>query len=253
MEPLSTNILVSLAVILIQGSPQARLSVLPAVGKCVRLGTFGSGPAAQPTQVGEFWKCGRCEIEAPLPIGYPAPTPPGAIELKSYPSVRRAEISSTGSTAMGMFSSFWPLFNHIKSREIAMTSPVEMDYRGMMEPNSNQLTEKNGSWTMSFLYRESDMGPIGKDGTITVVDTAPITVLSVGLKGAYGLKKTNEGLKLLNEWIAAHPAWRAVGDPRTFSYNGPAVRNGDKWSEVQLPIELKSAVLSSNGFENTSD
>ncbi len=93
MEPLSINILVSLAVILIQGSPQARLSVLPAVGKCVRLGTFGSGPASEPTQVGEFWKCGRCEIEAPLPIGYPAPTPPGAIELKSYPSVRRAEIS----------------------------------------------------------------------------------------------------------------------------------------------------------------
>ncbi len=51
------------------------------------------------------------------------------------------------------------------------------------------------------------------------------TVLSVGLKGAYGIKKTNEGLngaygikktneglKILTDWIAAHPAWRAVGD-----------------------------------------
>ncbi|MDA1263364.1 MAG: hypothetical protein O3B75_10775 [Planctomycetota bacterium] len=33
-----------------------------------------------------------------------------------------------------------------------------------------------------------------------------------GLKGAYGIKKTNEGLKILTDWIAAHPAWRAVGD-----------------------------------------
>jgi len=33
-------------------------------------------------------------IEAPLPEGYPAPTPPGMIELKTYPSVRRAEYSA---------------------------------------------------------------------------------------------------------------------------------------------------------------
>ena len=31
-------------------------------------------------------------IEAPLPDGYPAPTPPGMIELKTYPVVRRAVV-----------------------------------------------------------------------------------------------------------------------------------------------------------------
>ncbi len=253
MEPLSTNILVAIAIILIQGSPQTRVSVLPPAGECVRIGSHGNGPSAEPTRDGELWRCGRFQIEAPLPIGYPAPTPPGAIDLKSYPSVRRAEISAKGNPSIGMFSSFFPLFNHIKSREIAMTSPVEMDYRGMLEKNSNQLNDQNGSWTMSFLYRTSDMGPTGADGVINVVDTAPVTVLSIGLNGPYGIKKANEGLTILNTWLKEHPIWHATGDPRTFSYNGPAIRNADKWGEVQLPIELISPVLSPHGPQSTSD
>ncbi|MDA1263365.1 MAG: hypothetical protein O3B75_10780 [Planctomycetota bacterium] len=116
--------------------------MLPTAGNSVCIGTYGSGRTSEPTKNGDWGKCGRCEIEAPLPNGYSAPTPPGAIELKSYPSVRCAEISSKGSTGMGMSASFWPLFNHIQSQEIAMTSPVEMDYRGVMEQNSNQLSEK---------------------------------------------------------------------------------------------------------------
>ncbi len=87
-----------------------------------------------------------------------------------------------------------------------------------------------------------DRGPIGKDGTVTVVDTAPIMVLSVGLKGAYRMKRINEGLMILNEWIVEHPAWRATGDPRAFLYNGPAIRNGNKWNEAQLPIALVDPV-----------
>ncbi|NBQ16249.1 MAG: hypothetical protein EBU31_16970, partial [Proteobacteria bacterium] len=51
-------------------------------------------------------------IEAPLPEGYPAPTPPGMIELKTYPVVRRAEYSAKGSSNFGMNVGFWPLFNH---------------------------------------------------------------------------------------------------------------------------------------------
>ena len=68
--------------------------------------------------------CGESYIEAPLPVGYPAPTPPGAIDLKRYPSVRRAEVSGSGDPDRKRNGAFWPLFNHIKQRDIAMTSPV---------------------------------------------------------------------------------------------------------------------------------
>lgn len=242
MEPISTHLLVAITIAVIQSSPAMLSSILPTSGKSIRVGRVDDGPVAEPTQDGDLWRCGRCQIEAPLPNGYPAPTPPGAIEVKAYPSVRRAEISASGNPAMGMMTSFWPLFNHIQSREIAMTSPVEMNYSGMVDAESKQINDKGGSWTMSFLYRKNDLGPTGKDGVVTVVDTVPILVISVGMKGAYGMKRTNEGLTILNEWLTAHPAWRAIGDPRAFSYNGPAIRNGDKWSEVQLPVELVGVV-----------
>jgi hypothetical protein len=45
--------------------------------------------------VGESWQTSDgLAIEAPLPVGYPSPTPAGCIELKTYPQVRRAEIES---------------------------------------------------------------------------------------------------------------------------------------------------------------
>lgn len=51
------------------------------------------------------------------------------IEVKAYPAVRRAEWSGKGESDMGRVKSFWPLFQHIRKSKIAMTSPVEMEYR----------------------------------------------------------------------------------------------------------------------------
>ncbi|MGA1223830.1 MAG: hypothetical protein ACO31E_04590, partial [Phycisphaerales bacterium] len=110
---------------------------------------------------GEF-RYGPSRIESPLPAGYPEPTPPGAIDLKRYPAVRRAEYVSDGSPGWGMNMGFFPLFNHIKRNDIAMTSPVEMDYRDMFDPESGKQSAKESmSWTMSFLYRQREQGPEG--------------------------------------------------------------------------------------------
>jgi hypothetical protein len=207
----------------------------PKAGSVVRV---GGDLKVESNLDGETWRSGRCLIEAPLPEGYPAPTPPGAIELKTYPIVRRAEVSARGSTMVGSNFAFWPLFNHIKSRDIAMTSPVEMDYRGMeADGNPYQLDESKGEWTMSFLYRQREQGPEGKDGRVVVRDNAQVTVLSVGVMGPYGIGRVNEGLPMLEAWLKAHPEWERAGDVRAFSYNGPQVRNATKWSEVQLPVK----------------
>jgi hypothetical protein len=180
------------------------------------------------------YRFGQSLIEAPLPEGYPEPTPPGAIDVKRYPGVRRAEISGAGTRAdQSMNRNFWPLFNHIKSRDIAMTSPVEMDYEGM--PLSGEGAPER--YTMSFLYRTADLGPTGEAGSVIVVDVEPMTVLAVGLNGGYGMRRVREGMALLESWLAEHPEWRIAGSPRAFWYNGPYVWNSRKWSEIQVPVE----------------
>ncbi len=184
---------------------------------------------------GGNYSAGSCSITTPLPAGYPDPTPPGAIEIKSYPSVRRAEVRGESSPDLGMNFAFWPLFNHIKDRGIAMTSPVEMDYRGGDDDSVGS------AWTMSFLYRSEDLGPTGKAGRVVVVDTEPMTVLALGGKGTYSRSRVQAGLEELRQWLDANPQWRAAGEPRALYYNGPEKPNRDKWYEVQIPIKPAGA------------
>jgi hypothetical protein len=187
------------------------------------------------------YRSGASSIESPLPDGYPEPTPPGAIDIKKYPSVRRVEWASDAvPTRRGMDGGFWPLFNHIKERDIPMTSPVEMDYRGVFDLSDGVKVKEGGSWTMSFLYRWASQGPTGSDGDLKVVDTPAITVVSAGVRGPYGMRTTMDGLESLKTWLDEQAkladGWRAAGEPRVFHYNGPYVRDANKWSEVQIPV-----------------
>jgi SOUL heme-binding protein len=183
---------------------------------------------------GEF-RSGDCRIPTPLPDGYPTPTPPGAIELKRYPLVRRAEIGGTIAPDWGMNFAFFPLFNHINRREIAMTSPVEMNYDGLGAEGS----ENPSSWTMSFVYRTSELGAAGidpKDERILIEDIPPVTVVAIGMRGPYKLKRVNDCISQLREWLSLQSQWEAHGEPRALFYNGPEARSSDLWSEVQVPV-----------------
>lgn len=178
-------------------------------------------------------------IDTPLPVGYPRPTPPGAIELKKYPAVRRAERTGSMAPDIGMNLAFFPLFNHIKSRDIAMTSPVEMDYGGTAGwgDGSAAMTGKvPGDWTMSFLYREPSNGPTGSERGVRVVDVPPVTVISVGVRGRYSWEKAREAIARLRQWLSENPSWSAAGDARSLYYNGPDRATRDLWAEVQIPV-----------------
>ena len=110
-------------------APVGSVVAVPAPGQTVRL---GGNKEVVSERKGANWVSGTAAITTPLPEGYPAPTPPGAIDLKTYPSLRRAEFrAETNNSDIGMNVAFFPLFNHIKRRDIAMTSPVEMDYSGL--------------------------------------------------------------------------------------------------------------------------
>jgi hypothetical protein len=186
--------------------------------------------------------CGSSTIEAPLPDGYPEPTPPGAIDVKEYPSVRRAEFRQESARGMNsrMNLGFWPLFNHISRNEIPMTSPVEIEFDGVFENLETLAPQPDGAWTMSFLYRSRELGPLGEDGTVRVVDTPALTVVSVGVRGSYGMGVARDGLALLKPWLAEQEEWEPAGEPRIFHYNGPSIRDANKWSEIQIPLRKRA-------------
>lgn len=186
---------------------------------------------------GEF-ESGGCRITTPLPEGYPPPTPPGAIEIKRYPLVRRAAISGTMMPDWGMNFAFFPLFNHIKRHEIAMTSPVEVNYHGLGDDGAGRPE----SWTMSFLYRTPELAAAGvdpEDERILVEDVPPVTVAAIGVRGPYRMKLVNRGLARLHDWLAQQSEWEEAGEPRALFYNGPESSASNKWGEVQIPIRRR--------------
>ncbi|MBS0196308.1 MAG: heme-binding protein [Planctomycetes bacterium] len=205
---------------------------------------------------GGAYKAGPCRFDTPLPDGYPAPTPPDCIEIKRYPSVRRAEFSGSVTPDLGMSIAFFPLFQHISDRKIPMTSPVEVDYAGMgvvlkrdsgdeapAENNEEPTKKPPTTWTMSFLYRTPDLGPVGADRkrtNVKVVDTSAVTVISLGVRGSQTFGRMRERIEVLQRWLADQSVFEAAGDPRGLYYNGPDVPEFNKWGEVQIPIRLVS-------------
>lgn len=180
---------------------------------------------------GPLFSAGVVKTDTKLPVGYPAPTPPGAIELKHYPSLRRAEFTSESRPgAMGQ-NGFWPLFRHIQRNDIAMTAPVEMEYSDTDED------ARADRWTMAFLYHSTENGPTGVDGRVTIVDTEPKTFLAMGVRGREpGWSGIGAIADRLDAWLAENPGWERTGMPRTLGYNGPNIPAGDQWWEVQVPV-----------------
>lgn len=179
-----------------------------------------------------------------LPEGYPRPTPPGAIEIKHYPPVRRAVVKLNARPGSGQNFAFWPLFNHISRRGIAMTTPVEMDVPSINpaddQPSKEQL-ESIRRWSMAFLYRTPDLGPTGKDGVVEVVDQPGVSVVALGLKGEYWPRNLSSHLESLESWLASQTQWKAARGARILAYNGPNIPSSRRWGEIQIPITLAQA------------
>jgi hypothetical protein len=216
---------------------------LPSAGGLVRVG----GGDAVVTKRGEgesttFSADGVLTIDTPLPVGYPDPTPPGALDLKGYPSVRRAEVSGeVKNLSSGGSEGFWPLFRHIQRRDIAMTSPVEMEYHksGAAQGEAAKKPDGKETWTMAFLYRRAEQGDAGKDTSdqrVTVTDTPEMLVISIGMKGDYSRALVEEGKKQLDAWLATQTRFEKAGEARALYYHGPSMRPWRKWAEVQFPV-----------------
>ena len=169
----------------------------------------------------------RPYMEAPLPEGWPEFRAIDEIEILSYPAYRMAKTSMNRAQDVG---AFWVLFNHIKDRDIAMTSPVQVDYS-----ESGQRQQKA---TMAFLYRTPELGPTGRAGRADVVDVEPAMVVSIGARGQDRRSRVAELQERLEEWLeAAAEQYEAVGPMRVLTHNGPMVRGKRRYFEVQIPIK----------------
>jgi hypothetical protein len=188
------------------------------------LGAFGNRPAAgDPGNNGRFQPI----KEAEMPKGFPGYTPVGQIEVKQYPAYRKA-------TASGR-AEFWTLFTHIKSNNVAMTAPVEMDYG---DPQAGKTKERS----MSFLYERPDQGSPGKKGRVEVSDVPAMTVVSIGCRGERTAAAIAEAREKLVKWLDERKGdYVSVGPLRVMGYNSPFVPRDKNFFEVQIPVEPAKA------------
>lgn len=164
-------------------------------------------------------------VQAPMPRDFPGFQVVDELELRDYPAYRMASTTMRG----GSNAAFWPLFRHIESNGISMTTPVRMDWQpsddGSARPQS-----------MAFLYGERTTEPKQVAEGVRVVEVPACTVLSIGMIGDDRRERIAEMRARFDAFLAAHPEWRADGSLRTMGYNSPMVPRDRRYFEVQLPV-----------------
>jgi hypothetical protein len=169
-------------------------------------------------------------IEAPLPEGFPEPTPLGEIQLKKYPAYRLARTPMAEADT----AAFWTLFTHIKKKDIAMTGPVEMTYK-------EAAKDKLQMDAMAFLYRTTKQGDPGKDEKVEVMDVAAMMAISLGMRGDLSKARLAEAKAHLDAWLEEHrKEYEVSGRLRVMGYNSPFVAADRRFTEVEIPVRRKS-------------
>jgi effector-binding domain-containing protein len=171
-------------------------------------------------------------MSASLPHDFPNPTPPGAIEVKEYPEYRAVTYSHSGNPQQASQVAFNPLYQHISTNQIAMTTPVEVRYLDGLSP---EMTTPQTA-EVSFLYPNREISPEIQTDEVKVTDYPPMTVVSIGIQGAYSWASYEQHLQRLQDWLKEHSEYAIIGPPRRLLYNSPMTPEAIKLSEVQIPI-----------------
>lgn len=169
--------------------------------------------------------------EAALPAGFPPPGPVGEVIVKEYPAYRVARTTTSPGSRNPTNAMFRPLFNHIKTNQIAMTAPVEMTYE------SDPAVQEPQPVAMAFMYRDPQMTPTTRESNIQVLDLPASTVLSITVRGSYQ-RSFEKGMAALRDWLAHNPGcYEITGPPRFMGYNSPFVPWFLRIGEAQLPVK----------------
>ena len=175
------------------------------------------------------------DSDAPLAVGWPGGTKPGAIEVKTYPAYRSAVARAKGASAKADSALFWPLFNHISRKGVEMTSPVVSTYTAEMIENP----DARGEMSMEFVYRTPAMGETGKGvGAVKVEDHPRATYVCLGVQGKMTADLMRDGVVKVESWLDEHKSeWARDGEARRLGYHGPMTPVSERLWEVQIPVK----------------
>ena len=178
-------------------------------------------------------------ISAPLPDGFPPPTPAGKIEVKQYPAYRCGTYHYNGSLSQAANVAFEPLYSHISSNSMPMTAPVEARYPllTLQAQPTSQKPDEQGEAAVSFLYRNRNVQPQQVAHGIQVEDQPAMTVVSLGVRGPYTFTSYQQSLQQLSVWLKQHPHYKVIGAPRRFFYDSPFIPDALKRSDAQIPLQ----------------
>jgi hypothetical protein len=110
-----------------------------------------------------------------------------------------------------------------------MTAPVEV----AVAEDGGELKRQG----MAFLYASPDLGEVGRDGRVEVMDSGPIRVLSYGIRGPMSDQKTQQARQAIEERLRRESAsWKRDGEWRLLGYNSPMVPAARRFWELQLPV-----------------
>ncbi|MFT5634506.1 MAG: hypothetical protein ACI9SQ_002244 [Rubritalea sp.] len=167
----------------------------------------------------------KYQTEAPLPKGWPTPGPYDLVSEKKFPAYRAAYTDGSCQNF-----AFMRLFKHIKNKDIPMTSPVEME----MEENNENLKMKS----MGFMYQNTEVGQIGKDGEKVDVRDVPATMT---LCYTWQGKNSSKTRKVAKKALEVELKKRSIEgtDYRILGYNGPGVPNDKKTWEMLVVLTKK--------------
>lgn len=163
--------------------------------------------------------------EAELPEGWPEPGPAFEVAVKAYPEYRVATAEGRGA--------FFMLFAHIQSKEIPMTAPVEMEME--QAPRGYEMVN------MGFLYQSTDVGEIGEDGAVEVIDVPAMTVVTYGTNGPVRPDTWTQALEMIETKIAELDGWQSTGKLRMLGYNSPMIPEDKRYYEIQVIVERVEA------------
>lgn len=161
--------------------------------------------------------------EAPLPKDWPEPGPYNQVSEKAYPAYRAAFTDQNIETL-----AFWRLFMHIKSKDIPMTAPVEMEVDAADDGMRRSA--------MGFLYQNEEVGELGEaGGRVEVRRVAPSKALSYAWQGPDSRANVAKAREALDAALAEKGV--EAKSFRLLGYNGPGTPRAKATWELQALLE----------------
>ncbi len=147
----------------------------------------------------------------------------GVIEVKYLPAstvlVKRSNVSYFEENNL-----FMPLFWYITTRNIAMTSPVEV----RLNPGEMYF----------FVGKDASKRELKSSSSVDVEKIPSRTVASIGYCGRYNQSNFEKAKSKLVKWIEKQGIYTITGEARAIYWDSPSVADQKKRAEVHIPILL---------------